>query len=117
MLPVVIIASREAIRAVPPSIREGSLALGATQWQTIRRQVLPASIPGIATGVILALSRAIGETAPLIVIGAATVIAFNPEGLDSRFTALPIQIFDWISRASNDVNNYKPLAAAAILFS
>ena len=64
---------------------------------------------------ILALSRAIGETAPLIVIGAATVIAFNPEGLDSRFTALPIQIFDWISRASNDVNNYKPLAAAAIL--
>jgi phosphate transport system permease protein len=116
VLPVVIIASREAIRAVPPSIREGSLALGATQWQTIRRQVLPASIPGIATGVILALSRAIGETAPLIVIGAATVIAFNPEGLDSRFTALPIQIFDWISRASNDVNNYKPLAAAAILF-
>jgi phosphate transport system permease protein len=116
VLPVVIIAAREAIRAVPPSIREGSLALGATQWQTIRRQVLPASIPGVATGVILALSRAIGETAPLIVIGAATVIAFNPEGLDSRFTALPIQIFDWISRASNDVNNYKPLAAAAILF-
>jgi phosphate transport system permease protein len=116
VLPVVIIAAREAIRAVPPSIREGSLALGATQWQTIRRQVLPAAIPGIATGVILALSRAIGETAPLIVVGAATVIAFNPEGLDSRFTALPIQIFDWISRASNDVNNYKPLAAAAILF-
>ena len=115
VLPVVIIAAREAIRAVPPSIREGSLALGATQWQTIRKQVLPASIPGVATGVILALSRAIGETAPLIVIGAATVIAFNPEGLDSRFTALPIQIFDWISRASNDVNNYKPLAAAAIL--
>jgi phosphate transport system permease protein len=115
VLPVVIIAAREAIRAVPPSIREGSLALGATQWQTIRRQVLPASIPGIATGVILALSRAIGETAPLIVVGAATVIAFNPDGLDSRFTALPIQIFNWISRASNDVNNYKPLAAAAIL--
>jgi phosphate transport system permease protein len=115
VLPVVIIAGREAIRAVPPSIREGSLALGATQWQTIWRQVLPASIPGIATGVILALSRAIGETAPLIVVGAATVIAFNPEGLDSQFTALPIQIFDWINRASNDVNNYKPLAAAAIL--
>jgi phosphate transport system permease protein len=115
VLPVVIIAAREAIRAVPPSIREGSLALGATQWQTIRRQVLPASIPGIATGVILALSRAIGETAPLIVVGAATVIAFNPEGLDSRFTALPIQIFDWISRPSNSVNDYKPLAAAAIL--
>ena len=115
VLPVVIIASREAIRAVPPSIREGSLALGATQWQTIRRQVLPASIPGIATGVILALSRAIGETAPLIVVGAATVAAFNPDGLDSRFTALPIQIFNWISRASNDINDYRPLAAAAIL--
>ena len=115
VLPVVIISGREAIRAVPPSIREGSMALGATQWQTIWRQVLPASIPGVATGVILALSRAIGETAPLIVVGAATVIAFNPEGLDSQFTALPIQIFDWINRASNDVNNYKPLAAAAIL--
>jgi phosphate transport system permease protein len=112
---VVIIAAREAIRAVPPSIREGSLALGATQWQTIWRQVLPASIPGIATGVILALSRAIGETAPLIVVGAATFIAFNPSGLDSQFTALPIQIFDWISRPSNDINNYKPLAAGGIL--
>jgi len=115
VLPVVIISGREAIRAVPPSIREGSMALGATQWQTVWRQVLPASIPGIATGVILALSRAIGETAPLIVVGAATVIAFNPEGLDSQFTALPIQIFDWISRASNDVNDYRPLAAAGIL--
>ena len=115
VLPVVIISGREAIRAVPPSIREGSMALGATQWQTIWRQVLPASIPGIATGVILALARAIGETAPLIVIGAATVIAFNPDGLDSSFTAMPIQIFDWISRPSNDVNDYKPLAAAGIL--
>ena len=115
VLPVVIIAGREAIRAVPPSIREGSMALGATQWQTIRRQVLPASIPGIATGVILALSRAIGETAPLIVVGAATVIAFNPDGLDSHFTALPIQIYYWVTQPSNDVNNYKPLAAAAIL--
>jgi phosphate transport system permease protein len=115
VLPVVIISAREAIRAVPPSIREGSMALGATQWQTIWRQVLPASIPGVATGVILALSRAIGETAPLIVVGAATVIAFNPEGLDSQFTALPIQIFNWIQRASNDINDYRPLAAAAIL--
>src|SRR5215203_1061435 len=115
VLPVVIIAGREALRAVPPSIREGSMALGATQWQTIWRQVLPASIPGIATGVILALSRAIGETAPLIVVGAATFIAFNPSGLDSQFTALPIQIFDWISRPSNDINNYKPLAAGGIL--
>ena len=115
VLPMVIIAGREALRAVPPSIREGSMALGATQWQTIWRQVLPAAIPGIATGVILALSRAIGETAPLIVVGAVAVIAFNPEGLDSQFTAMPIQIFDWISRASNDVNDYRPLAAAGIL--
>jgi phosphate transport system permease protein len=115
VLPVVIIAGREAIRAVPSSIREGSMALGATQWQTIWRQVLPAAVPGIATGVILSLSRAIGETAPLIVVGAATFVAFNPEGLDSNFTAMPIQIFDWISRPSNDVNDYRPLAAAGIL--
>jgi phosphate transport system permease protein len=115
VLPVVIIAAREAIRAVPPSIREGSMALGATQWQTIRRQVLPAAIPGIATGVILSLARAIGETAPLIVVGAATVVAFNPSGLNDAFTAMPIQIFDWITRPSSDVNNYAPLAAAGIL--
>jgi phosphate transport system permease protein len=114
VLPVVIIAGREAIRAVPPSIREGSMALGATQWQTIWRQVLPAAIPGIATGVILALARAIGETAPLIMVGAATFVAFDPS-LMSDFTALPIQIFDWISRPSNDVNDYAGLAAGAIL--
>jgi phosphate transport system permease protein len=95
VLPVVIIVSREAIRAVPPSIREGSLALGATQWQTIWKQVLPGSIAGIATGVILALSRAIGETAPLLVVGAGVSLRFNPESLDSAFTALPIQIFAW----------------------
>ena len=81
VLPVVIIVAREAIRAVPSSIREGSLALGATQWQTIWKQVLPGALPGIATGVILALSRAIGETAPLLVIGAATFARFNPEGI------------------------------------
>jgi phosphate transport system permease protein len=115
VLPVVVIAGREAIRAVPPSIREGSMALGATQWQTIWRQVLPAAVPGIATGVILALSRAIGETAPLIVVGAATFLAFNPEGLDSAYTALPIQIFDWISRPSNPGNDFTSLAAGAIL--
>jgi phosphate transport system permease protein len=115
VLPVVIIAGREAIRAVPPSIREGSMALGATQWQTIWRQVLPAAVPGIATGVILALARAIGETAPLIVVGAATFLAFNPTGVNDYFTAMPIQIFDWISRPSNDVNDYRPLAAAGIL--
>lgn len=114
VLPVVIIAGREAIRAVPPSIREGSMALGATQWQTIWRQVLPAAIPGIATGVILALSRAIGETAPLIVVGAATFVAFDPS-LFSTFTALPIQIFDWISRPSNDANDFAALAAGGII--
>jgi phosphate transport system permease protein len=95
VLPVVIIVAREAIRAVPPSIREGSLALGATQWQTIWKQVLPGSIAGIATGVILALSRAIGETAPLLVVGAGVSLRFNPESYDSAFTALPIQIFAW----------------------
>jgi phosphate transport system permease protein len=115
VLPIVIIAAREAIRAVPPSIREGSMALGATQWQTIWRQVLPAAVPGIATGVILALARAIGETAPLIVVGAATVVAFNPSGLNDFFTAMPIQIFDWISRPQTDTNDYRPLAAAGIL--
>ena len=112
VLPVVIISGREAIRAVPPSIREGSMALGATQWQTIRKQVLPAAIPGIATGVILALSRAIGETAPLILVGAASFVAFNPEGLDSAYTALPLQIFEWISRPQPE---FKLLAAAAII--
>jgi phosphate transport system permease protein len=112
VLPIVIIASREAIRAVPPSIREGALALGATRWQTIWRQVLPASIPGIATGSILALSRAIGETAPLILIGAIVFVPFNPSGLTDQFTALPIQIFNWTSRPQQD---FKLLAAAAIL--
>ena len=112
VLPVVIIAAREAIRAVPPSIREGSMALGATQWQTIWKQVLPSAIPGIATGVILALSRAIGETAPLILVGAATFVAFNPSGLDSSFTALPLQIFNWISQPQPE---FKALAAAGIL--
>ncbi len=112
VLPVVIITSREAIRAVPPSIKEGALALGATQWQAIWRQILPSSIPGIATGVILSLSRAIGETAPLILVGAATFVAFNPTGLDSAFTALPLQIFSWISQPNED---FQSLAAAAIV--
>jgi phosphate transport system permease protein len=98
--------------AAVPSILEGSLALGATQWQTIRKQVLPAAVPGIATGVILALSRAIGETAPLILVGAASFVAFNPESLDSAYTALPLQIFEWISRPQDE---FKLLAAAGIL--
>jgi phosphate transport system permease protein len=112
VLPVVIIVAREAIRAVPPSIREGSLALGATQWQTIWKMVLPGSIAGIATGVILALSRAIGETAPLLVIGAAASPRFNPDGLFSDFTALPIQIFVWVQDPNRE---FVSLAAAAIV--
>ena len=112
VLPVVIITSREAIRAVPPSIRDGALALGATQWQTIWKQVLPASIPGIATGVILSVARAIGETAPLILVGAATFVAFDPTGLDSPFTALPLQIFSWVSQPKEA---FQEKAAAAIV--
>ena len=97
-LPVVIISTREALRAVPGSLREGSYALGATRWQTIQRQVLPAAFPGILTGLILALSRAIGETAPLITIGALTYVPFLPDNVWSPFTVLPIQIFNWVSR-------------------
>lgn len=109
VLPVVIIASREAIRAVPQSIRAGSLALGATRWQTIYRQVLPAAIPGISTGAILALSRAIGEAAPLLMLG-VSFVRFNPDGLMSSFTALPVQIYGWTTEARPE---YADLAAAA----
>lgn len=112
VLPTVILAAREAVRAVPASIRQGSLALGATQWQTIRRQVLPASIPGIATGVILAVGRAIGETAPLLLVGAATFTTFNPDGFFSRYTVLPVQIFSYFSRAQDE---FLVLAAAGII--
>jgi phosphate transport system permease protein len=98
VLPTVIISTREALRAVPKSLREGSYALGATRWQTIQYQVLPAALPGLLTGLILALSRAIGETAPLITIGALTYVPFLPDGLDSPFTVLPIQVFNWVSR-------------------
>jgi phosphate transport system permease protein len=112
VLPVVIITAREAIRAVPREVRDGALALGATQWQTTSRQVLPAAIPGIATGTILALSRAIGEAAPLLLLGALTFITFNPDGLDSQFTVLPIQIYGWISEAQEE---YRVLAAALIV--
>lgn len=112
VLPIIIIASRESLRAVPSSIKEGSVALGATQWQAIWRQTLPAAVPGIATGSILALSRAIGETAPLIMVGAATYVAFNPTGLDSSFTALPLQIYQWLSMPQPA---FKELAAAAII--
>ena len=97
-LPVIIMSTREALRAVPKSLREASYALGATKWQTIRYQVLPAAFPGILTGLILALSRAIGETAPLITIGALTYVPFLPNDIWSPFTVLPIQIFNWVSR-------------------
>jgi phosphate transport system permease protein len=111
VLPTVIIAAREAIRAVPGSIREGAYALGATRWQVVWRQVLPAALPGIATGSILALSRALGETAPLIMIGALTYVPFNPTLL-GEFTALPVQIYDWIAQPGDD---FRALAAAGII--
>ena len=98
VLPVVILSSREALRAVPASLREASYALGATRWQTVRHQVLPAALPGMLTGTILALSRAVGETAPLVAIGALTYVGFAPDGVRSPFTALPIQVFNWMSR-------------------
>ncbi len=102
VLPIVILASREALRTVPLSIREGCYALGATRWQTIRQVVLPMALPGILTGAILSISRAIGETAPLIVVGALTYITFLPAGPGSPFTALPIQIFNWVSRPQKE---------------
>ena len=111
VLPTVIIAAREAIRAVPSSIREGAYALGATKWQVTWRQVLPAAIPGIATGSILAVARAIGETAPLLLIGALTFISFNPTVL-GPFTALPVQIYNWTKLPNAE---FKHLAAAAII--
>ena len=97
-LPVIVIAARESIRAVPPSVREGSLALGATKWQTVRRLVLPSALPGTMTGVILSLSRAIGETAPLLVIGTAVTIFTTPDDIRDPFSALPVLIFNWTSR-------------------
>jgi phosphate transport system permease protein len=114
VLPTVIIAAREAIRAVPPSIREGSLALGATQWQTIRHQVLPAALPGIMTGVILAVSRALGEAAPLLLFGAAIFVTSDPEPFnsDTGWTALPVQIF---SLAADPQAELRELAAAGII--
>lgn len=112
ILPVIIIASREAIKTVPLSIRNAAYSLGATKWQTTWSHVLPASFPGIMTGVILALSRAIGETAPLIMIGALTFVAFLPEGPMDSFTAMPIQIYNWVSRPQQD---FHELAAAGII--
>lgn len=112
VLPLIIINAQQAIRAVPNSLRHASYGVGATQWQTIWHHVLPSAIPGILTGTILAISRAIGETAPLIVVGAATYITFDPTGLFSKFTTLPIQIYQWTARPQAEFRN---LAAAAIL--
>jgi phosphate transport system permease protein len=129
ILPIVIVASREALRAIPSSIRHASYALGATHWQTIRHVVLPVAVPGILTGVILAVARAVGETAPLLMIGAAVFVARTPGGIESpsdivrhphglleapfdHFTALPIQIYNWVSRPEPE---YRHVAAAAIL--
>ena len=112
ILPIIIINSQEALRAVPYTIREASYGVGATKWQTIWNHVLPNSIPGIMTGAILAFSRAFGETAPLVVIGASTYIVFDPTGVFSKFTALPIQIYQWTSRPQDEFRN---LAAASII--
>ncbi|MFH7245367.1 MAG: phosphate ABC transporter permease PstA [Spirulina sp.] len=116
VLPIVIIATRESLRAIPGSLRQAGFALGATRWQVVRAHILPLAFPGILTGVILALSRAIGETAPLITIGALTYIPFLPElslrGLQSPFTVLPIQIFNWVSRPQPAFHD---LSAGAII--
>jgi phosphate transport system permease protein len=111
VLPTVIIAAREAIRAVPDSIRQGGYALGATKWQVVWRQVLPSATPGIATGSILALSRGLGETAPLLLVGALTYVSFNPT-LFGDFTALPVQIYQWVARPQEE---FRTLAASGII--
>ena len=112
ILPLVIINSQEAIRAVPNSLRQASFGLGATKWQTVWSHVLPNALPGILTGTILAVSRAFGETAPLVVVGAATFITVDPSGVFSKFTTLPIQIYQWTARPQDEFRN---IAAAAII--
>jgi phosphate transport system permease protein len=112
ILPLIIINAQEALRAVPNSLREASYGIGATQWQTIWRVVLPAAMPGVLTGTILATSRAIGETAPLIVVGASTFILTDPNSVLSKFTALPIQIYDWAKRPEVE---FRDIAAATII--
>ena len=112
ILPIIIVSAQEAIKAVPPSLREGAFALGASRWQMVRQIVLPNAFGGLMTGNILAMSRAIGETAPLIMIGALTFIAFLPEKPTDPFTVLPIQIFNWVSRPQT---GFHEIAAAAIL--
>lgn len=112
ILPVIIITTREALRAVPREIREGSLALGATPLQTVWRQTLPGAVPGISTGTILALSRAIGEAAPLLLLGGLVFVTYDPNGLLSGFTTMPIQIFNWVQLPQAE---FKTVASAAII--
>ena len=112
ILPVIIVGAQEAIRAVPQEVREASYGMGATKWQTITQVVLPSAIPGILTGAILALSRAVGETAPLVVIGIPVIIHFLPANLMSQFTALPMQIYDWAKRPQEE---FQYVASAGIL--
>ena len=112
VLPVVIISSREAIRAVPSSLRQAAFGLGATRWQVAWDHVLPTALPGILTGVILSISRALGETAPLIVVGAAAYVTFLPDSLLSKYTVLPMQIYEWSRRPKDD---FQGLAAAGII--
>jgi phosphate transport system permease protein len=114
-LPVVIISAQEALKAVPDSLRHAGLALGATRWQTVRSQILPVALPGILTGTILAVARAVGETAPLILIGAASFITTDPSGPFSKFTALPIQIFQWTSFPQEEFHNLAAAASIALL--
>lgn len=112
ILPIIIVAAQEAIRSVPNELREASYGMGATKWQTIKRVVLPAALSGILTGSILALSRAIGETAPLVVIGIPVIVQFLPDGLMSTFTALPLQIYEWAKRPNPE---FQHVAAAGIM--
>ena len=112
IMPVIIMASQEAVRAVPQTIREAAYGLGATRWQVVRHQVLPMALPGILTGTILALSRAVGETAPLIMVGAVGFLAFTPSGVMDSFTVLPLQIYNWVSRPQEE---FRQLAAAGII--
>jgi phosphate transport system permease protein len=112
VMPVIIMAAQEAIRAVPKTIREAAYGLGATRWQVVSYQVLPMALPGVLTGTILALSRAVGETAPLIMVGAVGFLAFTPKDISDQFTVLPLQIYSWISRPQDE---FRELAAAGII--
>ena len=112
IMPVIIMSAQEAIRAVPSTIRDAAYGLGATRWQVVRHQVIPMALPGILTGTILALSRALGETAPLIMVGAVGFVAFTPGGLSDQFTVLPLQIYSWVSRPQPE---FQEIAAAGII--